>query len=238
MKHPLLVLTILLASGVCSAQGARKGVQVGPMGPSAEMAARLKTNPTSSWLAHYLPDDRYKIAGGVWKYVSTDLDTYYHRPNSALMLRQPAGLVIGFSSAKEAEDAGYRPAPGIVREQQVAITRRAQAASAASPRINVQLLKAMGALREISAISSEQQRDGSRNLPVIKQRLERIIVLLNDIPVTRSQRVPMSTFKGGLRSLVTALDLQSQGRNADARRQLGIGIAMIQRGSLGLQGKR
>lgn len=83
------------------------------MGPSAKMAARLKKYPTSNWLAHYLPDDRYKIAGGVWKYVSTDLDTYYHAPNSPLMLSQPAGRVIGFSSTAEAEEAGYRPDPNL-----------------------------------------------------------------------------------------------------------------------------
>lgn len=79
-----------------------------PSGPSARAAARLKKRPTSNWLAHYLPDDRYKIAGGVWRYVSTDLDTYYHRPDSALMLRQSPARVIGFASAAEAEEAGYR----------------------------------------------------------------------------------------------------------------------------------
>ncbi|HEX8464828.1 MAG TPA: hypothetical protein VF627_09455 [Abditibacterium sp.] len=85
----------------------------GPSGPSAKTAARLKKYPTSRWLAHYLPDDRYKIAGGVWRFVSTDLDTYYHRPDSPNMLRQPAGRVIGFASAQEAEEAGYRPDPNL-----------------------------------------------------------------------------------------------------------------------------
>ncbi|RYG69106.1 hypothetical protein EON80_10415 [bacterium] len=93
--------------------GSGQVAQAGEPGPSAKMAARLKKYPTSQWLAHYLPDDRYKIAGGVWKYVSTDLDTYYHRPNSPLMLRQSAGRVIGFASAAEAEEAGYKPAPGV-----------------------------------------------------------------------------------------------------------------------------
>ena len=88
-------------------------VVAAPSGPSAKSAARLKKRPTSRWLAHYLPDDRYKIAGGVWRFVSTDLDTYYHRPDSPNMLRQPPGRVIGFSSAAEAEEAGYLPAPGV-----------------------------------------------------------------------------------------------------------------------------
>jgi hypothetical protein len=101
--------TLTAAIMVC---GSLNLAQAGPVGPSARSAARLKKNPTSKWLAHYLPDDRYKIAGGVWKYVSTDLDTYYHRPDSPLMMRQSAGRVIGFSSAAEAEEAGYKPAPG------------------------------------------------------------------------------------------------------------------------------
>ncbi len=106
----LLVATALVTvSGTLTPPSAHAG----PMGPSARMAARLKKYPTSAWLAHYLPDDRYKIAGGVWKFVSTDLDTYYHRPDSPLMLSQPASRVIGFSSVQEAEEAGYRPDPNL-----------------------------------------------------------------------------------------------------------------------------
>jgi hypothetical protein len=104
---PLLVLTF----ATTFIGGVTPLVQAGPMGRSAKMAASLKKRPTSAWLAHYLPDDRYKIAGGVWKFVSTDLDTYYHRPDSPLMLRQSADRVIGFSSVAEAEEAGYKPAP-------------------------------------------------------------------------------------------------------------------------------
>ncbi|RYG60821.1 hypothetical protein EON80_24390, partial [bacterium] len=76
-------------------------------GPSAVQAARLKKYPPPNYLSHYLPDDRYKIAGNVWKYVSTDLDTYYHVPSSPNMLRQPANRVIGFANARDAEEAGY-----------------------------------------------------------------------------------------------------------------------------------
>ncbi len=90
-----------------------------PSGPSAKAAARLKKKPTSSWLAHYLPEDRYKIAGGVWKYVSTNLDTYYHRADSPNMLRQPNSGVIGFDSARAAEEAGYKPDPRDGTLQQV-----------------------------------------------------------------------------------------------------------------------
>ena len=97
---PLCALALLLAPLAASAQ--RKG-----MGPSAIEAARLKKYPPPNYLSHYLPDDRYKIKGKVWKFVSTDLDTYYHLPWSSNMLRQPASRVIGFASAKDAEEAGY-----------------------------------------------------------------------------------------------------------------------------------
>jgi len=105
-----------------------------PSGPSAKMAAQLKRNPAPgpAWLQHYLPDDRYKIAGGVWKYVSTELDTYYHLPNSPLILRQPASIVIGFSSREQAEEAGYRAGPSVqtqIRQTQ----QRAIAASQPKP---------------------------------------------------------------------------------------------------------
>ncbi len=107
---------VILLSPPCSAAPRGKARRVSasrPMGPSALAAARLKNNPPRNWIRHYLPADRYKIAGGIWKYVSTELDTYYHRPDSALMLQQPAGMVIGFASIADAEEAGYLPARGI-----------------------------------------------------------------------------------------------------------------------------
>lgn len=76
-------------------------------GPSAIAAARLKNRPPQNWIRHYLGDDRYKIAGGIWKVVSTELDRYYYPAWAPEMLNQPAGIVIGFSSAAEAEEAGY-----------------------------------------------------------------------------------------------------------------------------------
>lgn len=79
-----------------------------PSGRSAKMAARLKYAPPNNYLKHYLGDDRYKIAGGVWKVVSTQLDTYYHRPTCPNMLRQHPDIVLGFANSKDAEEAGYR----------------------------------------------------------------------------------------------------------------------------------
>jgi hypothetical protein len=80
--------------------------------PSVRAAARLKHNPPAGWIRHYLPDDRYKILGGTWKYVSTELDRFYYPAWAPEMLRQSANRVIGFASAQDAEEAGYLPGGG------------------------------------------------------------------------------------------------------------------------------
>jgi len=80
-------------------------------GTSAEAAAILKNHPPAGWISHYLGDDRYKIAGHVWKVVSTQRDKYFHRPDCPEMLRQSASIVIGFPSAASAMEAGYLPDP-------------------------------------------------------------------------------------------------------------------------------
>ena len=113
-----LKLSALLVA-ICALSATTLSAPAAPSGPSAKAAARLKKNPPNSWIAHYLPDDRYKIAGGVWKYVSTNLDTYYHRADSPNMLNQPNGGVIGFPSARAAEEAGYKPDPRDGTLQQV-----------------------------------------------------------------------------------------------------------------------
>lgn len=80
-------------------------------GTSAEAAAILKNHPPAGWISHYLGEDRYKIAGHVWKVVSTQGDKYFHRPNCPEILRQEADIVIGFPSAASAMEAGYLPDP-------------------------------------------------------------------------------------------------------------------------------
>ena len=99
-------------SGYAQPQG-EAGSRLKAMGPSAVAVARLKTR-ASGWLRHYLPVDRGRIAGGLWKFVSTNLDTYYHRADSPLMLAQSPDNVIGFASAAAAEEAGYLPGPSVV----------------------------------------------------------------------------------------------------------------------------
>lgn len=80
-------------------------------GTSAEAAAILKNHPPAGWISHYLGDDRYKIAGHVWRVVSTQRDKYFHRPNCPEMLAQPPDIVIGFPSVASALEAGYLPDP-------------------------------------------------------------------------------------------------------------------------------
>lgn len=91
---------------------AEPSVRASVASPSVQMAADLANHPRG-WIGHYLPADRYKIKGGVWKFVSTETDTQYHRPDSPLMLRQSPDIVIGFASAADAEEGGYQPGPSI-----------------------------------------------------------------------------------------------------------------------------
>ena len=63
--------------------------KAGPtISPSVKAAARLKYNPPRNWIRHYLGDDRYKIAGGVWKVVTTPNDKFYYPAYAAEMLRR------------------------------------------------------------------------------------------------------------------------------------------------------
>lgn len=78
---------------------------------SAQAAAKLKNHPPKGWIRHYLGDDRYKIAGNIWKVVSTQTDDYSHRADCPRMLRQSADIVIGFPSLAAAVEAGYLPDP-------------------------------------------------------------------------------------------------------------------------------
>jgi hypothetical protein len=93
----------------------------GPSAPSARVAARLASKPPNNYLKHYLPDDRYILAGGIWKVVSTQTDKYYHRPTCPNMLRQRADLVIGFHAPAAAEEAGYMPDPYCSPEERKSI---------------------------------------------------------------------------------------------------------------------
>lgn len=75
-----------------------------------EVMAKYKPAPRA-WIAHYLPADRFKVTSNVWKFVSTETDRFYYRPDAPAMLRQSPNRVIGFHSWQDAMLAGYRPDP-------------------------------------------------------------------------------------------------------------------------------
>lgn len=107
--HKNLMLGIGLL-GWCGAVGLATHVTAAPVGsPSVRHAARLKYAPPPNWIRHYLGDDRFKIDGNIWRVVSTQMDTYYHRPNCPNMMRQPNDIAIGFPSGQDALEAGYNP---------------------------------------------------------------------------------------------------------------------------------
>lgn len=142
MKIKFFLLCLLIATSTLLPLWTAPAFSQPSKGTSAYAAARLKNHPPKNWIRHYLGDDRYKIAGGVWKVVSTELDRYYYPAWAPEMLRQPAGLVIGFSSAEQAEEAGYLPSAypmgvslyGLTSAEIAAARRRAVAASAAQGR--------------------------------------------------------------------------------------------------------
>lgn len=94
---------------VCSAQAAPSRGPV--ISPSVKAAHRLKYSPPRNWIRHYLGDDRYKIAGGIWKVVTTPNDKFYYPASAREMLTRSPNNVIGFSSADEAIEAGYTAHP-------------------------------------------------------------------------------------------------------------------------------
>ncbi len=173
-------LLLLALSGILAVP-----LQAAPSGPSAKSAARLKKRPTSKWLAHYLPDDRYKIAGGVWKYVSTDLDTYYHRPDSPLMMRQPASRVIGFASAEEALEAGYKPEPGLSSYGGAGSGTMGSAAMARSSKPRRVVLA--------DGLSSVILPAGWRTLPGMTQRAQYGLLTRDQLLGPRGQRLVFET---------------------------------------------
>lgn len=107
------------------AANARRLARLTPAQRRQALAQRYRKPPVG-WLGYYLPQDRYKLTSGIWKYVSIEDDPgrypvrYYYRPNASTMLallsRTPRGIrrynrVIGFHTWQDAMLAGYRPDP-------------------------------------------------------------------------------------------------------------------------------
>jgi len=123
---------------------------------SAALAAWLANTPPPGWIQHYLPDDRYKIVGGIWQYVSTDVDSYYHKPGSPEMLKQPADNVIGFASRHDAEEAGYLPGPSV--------TAGDDNSPGASPSTGAEALAEMAQLGEIASSATYNRSNRPRTI--------------------------------------------------------------------------
>jgi hypothetical protein len=113
----LAAIAVVGLTGVAHAQKKTK------TGKTRSAQGTTKTSKPS-WINHYLPEDRGKILGGVWKFVSTEDDEYYYRPSSSAMLEQPAGRVIGFASAADAEEAGYLPATDVSQNDRLSVLQR------------------------------------------------------------------------------------------------------------------
>jgi hypothetical protein len=93
---------------------------------SRVIASKYKKPPVG-YLSYYLPEDRYKLTSGLWRYVTIEDDRarypvrYYFRPDSprflSIVSQKPRGTqarynrVIGFASWQDALIAGYRPDP-------------------------------------------------------------------------------------------------------------------------------
>jgi hypothetical protein len=196
-------LSILAVLGL--SVGAQAAPTAGPMGPSAKMAAKLKKSPAPSWLAHYLPDDRYKIAGGVWKFVSTDLDTYVHLPNSPLMLRQSADSVIGFASMADAEEAGYTPEPGLAASAEIQLL---PAARVATPLSNEEkaYLEEMGRAFKTMAGPGTDPRIAKEPLPRLLLNLEKALLKLKTAPVPPRFAAGGGKVRDGIDGLFTLIN--------------------------------
>ncbi|MBW3635512.1 MAG: hypothetical protein KY445_03470, partial [Armatimonadetes bacterium] len=84
--------------------------RVARMSPTARKKLVLQKYriPPRGWLAAYLPADRYKFAKS-WKYVSTETDRFYYRPQDMARRGFNANRVIGFRTWQDAMLAGYRP---------------------------------------------------------------------------------------------------------------------------------
>lgn len=127
LNKTMAVASVLAASALCTGL-----VHAYPgTSPSARAAVRLAYHPPKNYIQHYLPADRYKVAGGTWKVLSTEIDEDYHRATCPNMLRESAGIVLGFASATDAVDAGYRPCP--ICRPQIPVAVYASTAPAPAP---------------------------------------------------------------------------------------------------------
>jgi hypothetical protein len=88
---------------------ARRVARLSPTARKKLVLNKYRISPRG-YLASYLPQDRYKFAKA-WKYVSTETDRFYYRPQDMARRGFNANRVIGFRTWQDAMLAGYRPDP-------------------------------------------------------------------------------------------------------------------------------
>ena len=88
---------------------ARRVARLSPTARKKLVLGKYRIAPRG-YLASYLPQDRYKFAKA-WKYVSTETDRFYYRPQDMAARGFNANRVIGFRTWQDAMLAGYRPDP-------------------------------------------------------------------------------------------------------------------------------
>lgn len=96
---------------VSTKKGSRRPARLTASQRRLQARRRVTRRALPGWIAHYLPDDRYKITSQLWAFVSTETDHYYYRAWAPGVLRQSRDHVIGFHSWQAAMLAGYRPDP-------------------------------------------------------------------------------------------------------------------------------
>ena len=98
-----------------------------PRRTRTRVIAQKYKKPPVGYLSYYLPEDRYKLTSGLWKFVTIEDDRarypvkHYYRPDSprflSIVSRRARGTqarfnrVLGFASWQDALIAGYRPDP-------------------------------------------------------------------------------------------------------------------------------
>ena len=88
---------------------ARRVARLSPTARKRLVLRKYRIAPRG-WLAFYLPQDRYKFSKA-WKFVSTETDRFYYRPQDMPRRRFNPNRVIGFRTWQDAMLAGYRPDP-------------------------------------------------------------------------------------------------------------------------------
>ena len=124
-RAPRMTTAQRRARARAEAAQARRFARMTPAQRRRVLAARYRKPPVG-YLSYYLPQDRYKLTSGIWRFVTIEDDQraypvrYYYRPWSSSMIRllstpvrgvRRYNRVIGFRTWQDAMLAGYVPDP-------------------------------------------------------------------------------------------------------------------------------